>query len=31
MQETERVIGEGSVREARLVAVDTGIGQKNSD
>lgn len=31
MQETERIIGEGSMREAELVAAESGIGQKNSD
>lgn len=30
MQESERITGEGRVRETDLVAVDSSIGQKNS-
>lgn len=31
MKETERIVGEGRLREADLVAVDSSIGQKNCD
>lgn len=31
MQETERIIGEGRMKEADLVAVDSSTGQKNCD